>query len=307
MLRTAACFVCLAFALPSWAADDEAVCGDNGVWLQILGAGGPEITDGQGGPGYLIWLDGKARVLIDAGAGASVEFDRARARIEDLEVIALTHLHTDHTVDLPAIIQGSYFESREEPLIILGPDSNNEIYPDTETFIDRLFGPQGAYSYLQDVLTYNSDSGYRLRARNVPATGKRRWARFGTENVRMAAIPVNHADVPTLAWRVEIGGKSIVVTGDFNNQKNVMPEFAKDADFLVATHAIPEIARGTQRELYALPSQLGRIAKQAEVRMLVLSHRMSRTRGRESQSREQIEENYDGYILFANDGECWGL
>ena len=100
---------------------------------------------------------------------------------------------------------------------------------------------------------------------------------------------------------------SAVFTGDFNNLKNVMPEFAKNADALVATHAIPENARGYQRELHALPSQLGRIAQQADARMLILSHRMNRTRGRESQSRERIEEHYGGHILFANDGECWGL
>ena len=34
---------------------------------------------------------------------------------------------------------------------------------------------------------------------------------------------------------------------------------------------------------------------------------MNRTKGRESQTREKIEESYGGYILFANDGECWGL
>ena len=97
------------------------------------------------------------------------------------------------------------------------------------------------------------------------------------------------------------------VTGDFNNLKNVMPKFAKGADALIATHAIPENARGNQRELHVLPSQLGRIAKQAEARMLILSHRMNRSKGRESQTRAHIEEEYDGYVLFANDMECWGL
>ena len=79
------------------------------------------------------------------------------------------------------------------------------------------------------------------------------------------------------------------------------------ADALIATHAIPENSRGNQRELHALPSQLGRIAQQAEARMLILSHRMNRTKGRESQTRAHIEEHYDGYVLFANDMECWGL
>jgi ribonuclease BN (tRNA processing enzyme) len=59
--------------------------------------------------------------------------------------------------------------------------------------------------------------------------------------------------------------------------------------------------------LHSRPSQLGRIADQANARMLILGHRNARTRGRESLSRAAMEENYDGPILFANDGECWGL
>lgn len=285
----------------------DQLCGDTGVWVQILGAGGPEITDGQGGPSYVIWNNNKARVLIDTGPGASVSFDKAEAKIEDLHAVLFTHLHADHTVDFPAFIKGSYFAERKEPLIVLGPDSNNPDYPDTATFIERLIGPQGAYPYLQDFLTAKSSGGYRVRTRNVLATGKKRWAGFGNDELRISAIPVNHGPVPALAWRIDVGEQSVVVTGDFNNLKDVMSDFAKDADALVVSHAIPENARGTQRELHVLPTQIGRIAKQANARLLILGHRMNRTLGRESQSRGHIEENYDGYILFANDMECWGL
>jgi len=298
------CLVACLMSSPTWAAQ---LCGDTGVWLQILGAGGPEINDGQASSSYLIWNNNKARVLIDTGSGASVAFDKAGANFEDLYVIAFTHLHVDHTVDFPGFIKGSYFLERTDPLVILGPDSNNPDYPDTETFIERLIGPQGAYAYLKDFLTYKSSGGYRVRPRNVPATGNRRWAKFGNDELRMSAIPVNHGPVPALAWRVDVGGMAVVITGDFNNLKNVMPKFAKGADALVVTHAIHESARGSQRDLHALPSQLGRIAQQAEARMLILSHRMNRTRGLESQTRAHIEEQYDGYILFANDLECWGL
>ena len=299
------CFMITVLTVQPAAADE--LCGDEGVWLQILGAGGPEIDDGQGGPSYLLWLDGKARVLIDTGPGSSVAFDRANANFADLEVVVFTHLHTDHSADFPSFIKGSYFLDRTQPLVVLGPDSNHPQFPDTETFVQRLIGPEGAYAYLQDFLTHKSSGGYRVRARNVPAAGKRPWSQFASEHTKLMAVPVNHSIVPALAWRVEIGGVAVVVTGDFNNQKNVMPEFAKDADALVASHAIAEVARGNARELHALPSQLGRIAKQANVRMLVLGHRMNSTRGRESQTRGHIEKEFDGYLLFANDMECWGL
>jgi len=281
-------------------------CGDEGVWVQLLGAGGPELSDGQGGPAYLVWLDDHARLLVDAGAGASVRFDQSGARFEDLDAMAFTHLHADHTVDFPAFVKGSRFASRDRPLPVLGPDGAG-LYPDTVTFIDRLIGPEGAYAYLADALTWNSAGGYKISPRNVPASGQRRWAGFGSEHLRLAAVPVHHGIVPALAWRVEIGGMVIVFTGDFSNQKNLMSEFARDADALVIHHAIPENARGEARELHVPPSQIGKIAAEAEVRMVILGHRMTRTLGRESQSRSEIEAHYGGPVLFGNDLECWGL
>ena len=195
---------------------------------------------------------------------------------------------------------------RERPLPIFGP-SGSDAYPDTETFVSRLIGPTGAFPYLADFLTYRSSGGYKVNPRNVPATGRRRWARFGNEHFRLAAMPVQHGTVPAIAWSVEIGDQRIVFAGSFNNAKNVIGDFAKGSDALVVSHAIPETARGADKELYALPSQLGRVAAAAEVRMLILGHRTNRTRGVESRSRDAIEENFSGSLLFANDLECWGL
>ena len=118
---------------------------------------------------------------------------------------------------------------------------------------------------------------------------------------------MHHGSVPTLAWRVETQGLSVVFAGDFSNRKNVMAEFAADADALVVSHAEPEHARGEARDRHVTPSQIGRIAEQAAARMVILGHRMNRTRGRESQSREAIEAHYSGALIFADDLECWGL
>ena len=291
---------------PSAHGAEGGYCGDEGVWIQLLGAGGPELNDGQSGPSYLVWLNNQARLLVDTAPGSSTQFDRAGAKFEDLDAIVFTHLRADQTADFPSFVKGSQFAERGRPLTVLGPDGNDE-YPDTETFIARLIGPDGAYPNLADFLTYRSSGGYKINPRNVPATGRRRWSRFGTSNLRLAAIPVHHSNVPAIAWRVEIGGQILVFTGDFSNQKNIIPEFAENADALVVSHAIPDTARGTLRELYALPSQLGQIARQANARMLILGHRMNRTRGRESQSREAIEAHYQGALVFGNDLECWGL
>ena len=307
-MRSVVAALTLVISVHAGATGNSRQCGDEGVWLQILGAGGPELDDGHAGPGYLVWMDDRARLLVETGAGTAAGFDRSGAAFADLDAIAFTNLQAHHTSDLPAFIRGSEFSQRDRPLTLLGPDAASDSgHVDTQTFIERLIGPNGAYPALAGFLTYRSDGGYKITTRNVPSTGQRRWARFGTENIRLSSIPVHYGTVPAVAWRVEIGTHAIVFTGNFNNEKNVVPEFAGGADAIVFHHAIHQSSRGNLRDLYVTPRQMGAIAKQAGARMIVLGHRMNRTRGRETQSREAIEANYDGSIIFANDLECWGL
>lgn len=300
---------CLTLVTPAYvqgADGGSRQCGKEGVWIQILGAGGADLNDQQAGSSYLVWIDNQARLLVDTGPGTALRFEESGAAFRDLDAVVFTHLHADHSTDFPAFVQGSALAERDRPLPVFGPEGAGS-FPDTETFVARLIGPGGAFPHLQDFLSHRSSGGFKINPRNVPATGQRRWARFGNEHLRLSAVPVHHGDVPAIAWRAEIGEQSIVFSGDFNNAKNIMPEFAAGADVLIVSHAVPESARGEVRELHVTPSQIGRIASQADVRMLILSHRTDRTRGRETQSREVIESVYSGPVIFANDLECWGL
>ena len=280
-------------------------CGDTGVWVQILGAGGPELTDGQGAASYLVWIDDRARLLVDPAPASSLRFDESGASYGDLDAILLTHLHADHVGDFPAYVKGAYFESRDRPLPVYGPDGA-EPYPATTEFVQRLIGERGAFAYLANYLS-RDENGFKITATDVSAKGQRRWSKFRNETFSLAAVPVNHGPVPALAWRIDVGEQSIVFTGDFNNAKNTVTRFARGVDALVIHHAVPENARGNARALHVVPSQIGQIAAATEARMVILGHRMSRTRGRESASRAAIEAHYDGSLIFANDLECWGL
>ncbi len=53
---------------PAWAA-----CGDTGVSLQVLGSGGP-FGAGRASAGYLVWVDGVSRIMVDAGGGTFARF-----------------------------------------------------------------------------------------------------------------------------------------------------------------------------------------------------------------------------------------
>ena len=308
-LRNRGMFAAGLAGLVAWApamAAGAPPCGDTGVWIQILGAGGPELDDTRGASSYVVWVDNHARLLVDTAPGASVRFDEIGARFADLDAIVLTHLHAEHSADFPSFINGGRFLDRRRPLTVLGPEGD-DVFPDTRTFVRRMLGPEGAFPYLADTLVRKPDSGYRLMVRNVPARGRQRWSGFGSENLRLAAIPVHHGGVPTLAWRVEAADRSIVFAGGFSNQKDLVAGFARHADALVVAHALPETARAAAREEFAVPSKLGQVAARADARMLLLGHRTNATRGRESQSIEAIESEFSGAVLFGDDLECWGL
>jgi len=279
-------------------------CPDTGVWLQVLGSGGPEIDDGRASSGYLIWKNGKALILVDMGGGSLLRFEQSGAQLNDLDVILLSHLHVDHSADLPYLLKASYFTGRHRDLSIYGPTGNN-LMPAMTGFVQNLFGPRGAYRYLSGYL--DGQDLFKLVPVDIAAKGKAYQSVLHTQDYRLSTVPVHHGPVPALAWRVEIAGYTIVFSGDMNNDNNTLTQLAKNADLLVAHHAIPEHAGRVARNLHMPPSVIGKIAHQASVKGLILSHRMKRTLGREVETKKIIAKNYHGRIFFADDLQCFKL
>lgn len=300
LLRLAVCVLAM-MDLPVTAAAQP--CGDNGVQLQVLGAGGPELDDGRASSGYLLWRDGHARVLIDMGPGTMVEFDRSHARVEDLDLLLLTHFHVDHSADLAALIKGSYFTDRQRDLPLYGP-AGNRLMPAATDFVTGLFGPDSkVYRYLSDYLS--GGGGYRLLPHNVSTQGHEPVRVVAEDGLKVTAIPVHHGPIPALAWRIDADGRSVVISGDMNGDYHTLEKLAAGVDLLVAHHAIPEGTTGVARKLHMPPSVIGQIAGKAEVGRLVLSHRMRRTLGREAESERLIRDHYAGPLAFADDGQCF--
>lgn len=280
-------------------------CRDATVGLQVLGSGGPELTDQRASTGYVVWRDGRARVLIDMGPGSLLRFEQSGAQVEDLEAILLSHLHVDHVGDLPGLIKASFFTERKVDLPLYGPGGNDRM-PGTRAFVESLFNKKdGAFRYLGDYLT--GEGSYRLLAHDVPAQGKAANTVIDDARFRITAVPVQHGPIPALAWRVDIAGRAIVISGDMNGGNHTLETLAAGADLLVAHHAVPEGAQGVERQLHMPPSVIGQIAAKARVKQLVLSHRMKRTLGQEPESTRYIRKHYTGPMVFADDGQCFPL
>lgn len=292
-------------------------CGGSGMSLQVLGSGGPELQTKRASSSYLIWIDSKARVLIDAGGGSALRFGESGAQMTDLDVLLLTHLHVDHTADLPALIKSSWFEDRTRLLPIYGP-GGNRLMPSTVAFVRALFdGTRGAYRYLGDFISPLDKSTYKLDPRDVREPPAKLGAPrrkepmvlpvFRNDRLRVQAITVEHGPLPAVAFRIEAAGKTVVFSGDTNGNGKNLETLAAGADLFVAHNAVPEGAGGVERALHMPPSVIGAIAQGAKVKHLLLSHRMLRTLGKEEESLAAIRKSYAGPVNYADDLSCFRL
>lgn len=293
-----------ASSLAPVAAGADATCSGQGVQVQVLGSGGPELEDKRASSSYLVWQDARPRILIDSGGGSALRFGQAGAHVAQLDAVLFTHLHIDHSADFPALIKSSYFEERERPLPVYGPPGNQN-FPSTTEFVADLFdAKRGAYRYLGEFLA-GKDGGYSLQAHDVVLAAHEIRTVLTTRDLSLDATQVVHGAVPAIAWRVTLGGRIIVFSGDTNGDNGNLERLAKGADLFVAHNAVPEGETGAARELHMPPSVIGRIAKTAGVGRVVLSHRMLRTLGRESETRSVIARVYPGPVAFAEDLDCF--
>jgi len=282
------------------AAPVGADCSAGRLQVLVLGSGGPELDDGRASTGYLVYLDGRGRLLVDFGSGAAHNFERAGARIEDLDAVLFTHLHVDHSADLPALVKASYFTGRDRDLPVYGP-AGNDLMPSPDAWLAALFAePAGAWHYLSEYLDTDQKSDYKLQPRTVTlAPGGRFTDTIGP--FQISAVPVVHGPIPALAWRVEVEGCAVAFSGDTSNRTRTLETLAGGSDLLIAHNAVPEDAGPVALNLHMPPSEIGHIAAAAKVRKLVLSHRMNRTLGREDETLELIRTHYRGPATFAED------
>ena len=279
-------------------------CGSAGLAVQVLGSGGPELQDKRASTSYLIWDHGRARVIIDAGGGSALRFGESGAQMSQVDVFLFSHFHVDHSGDFPAFIFSSWFEDRTRPLPVFGP-AGNEFMPSTTEFVHDLFSdPHGAWRYLSELADTGEEGSYKLQPHDV-AAGSAPVLVFRNADMALYAVRVVHGAFPALAWRVEIGGKRIVFSGDTNGEGEGLTQLASNADLFVAHNAVPENATGLERRLHMPPSVIGETAANAHVKQLVLSHRMLRTLGKEDETRAEIKRRYSGPIVFANDLDCF--
>ncbi len=280
---------------------DESCGADKRLALQILGSGGPIADDGRASSGYLVWADEESRVLIDAGGGTFLRFGEAGASFAELDFVGLSHLHTDHSADFPALLKSGSFSDRDRPLPIAGP-SGDGVFPGLNEYLRAMLNADdGAYGYLSSFLDGTNDTPM-LTPREVE--GSEPAVVYTSEDLRVDALRVPHGIVPTVAFRVTVGDQALVFASDQNGDDPAFVDFAKGASILVMHMVVPDGATGIARRLHAPPGVIGDIAAAIDPGTLVLSHFMARSLRDLEQNVALVRARYKGEVMLAEDLAC---
>lgn len=288
-------------------ADGADTCRKAEVAVQVLGSGGPIAEGYRAGTSYVVWIGGRARLMIDAGPGSFIRFGEAGLKVRDLEAIALSHFHADHSAGLTAILNSGSFEQNSEPLIIIGPAAGN-VFPGAADFLSAQLGRDiGAWSYLGGYLD-GGDGRRRLKVQEVsaadPETGKVEPFVIASD-IDLQAIPVHHGEVPSLAFVVRTRGRTLLFAGDQSASSTGFDRITMGLapDLLIAHHVIPE-GEGQPIGLHRPPSEIGRMAANINPEQLLLSHHMTRSFSRLEESLAAISVHYQIPAIVAADGTC---
>jgi len=266
--------------------------------LVVLGSGGPRGF-GRAASSYLVLLGGKARILVDVGPGAFVRLGELGVDFKDVDTLLLTHLHIDHTGDVPGFVKSRDL-TFDEPMTFrfFGPAGGGD-YPSTTSFIDRLFGAHGAYAYLPK---FRNELHFVVTDLPVQADAPIHEV-LREHDLRVTSIAVDHDDVPAVAFRIDYAGHALVVSGDLASKNDNLAKLAAGADLLVYDTAVVD-PPGSPNKLYDLhtpPHRIGEIAAVARVKSLLLSHIPPMVEKAEEPVLRSVKESYGGQVSFAAD------
>jgi len=278
-----------------------AACRSDGVDLQILGSGGPFGAGKRASSGYLVWIDGVARVMVDAGGGTFLRFHEAEAAVETLDILAISHLHPDHSSEIPAL-----FWAQGASTPIAGPSGTDSLPSISEFMISMFQSEQAAFRVLGTLR--ESD------IMEIDASGRSPTIVLENDDYVLRGIGVPHGTTPTIGYRIDVGNRSIAFASDQTGTNEEFTRLIQGVDILIAHFAASESAEGVPAGLHAKPSVWARMAQEANVSQLVLSHlsytvenhdRYDDLTGSDLNGNiDIVRETYSGPITIASDLMC---
>jgi ribonuclease Z len=263
----------------------------------FLGTAAGVPTSRRSLPAILIKRSGE-QLMFDCGEGVQRQMLVARTGLNKKMKIFITHMHGDHVLGLPGILQTMALQNREKKLDVYGP-------PRIKDFL------QGVSETVQFVLTFPvevheirragvicDEEDYSIQAVRskhvIPSFAygyfeKPRPGKFHPEKAkamgvpegplwsklqrgRRVRLPNGHVVLPTEVMDPSREGRKIVYTGD-TRPFRLLEKFAYGADLLIHDCTLgDELAERAEQYGHSTPDQAARSADKAKVTRLVLTH-----------------------------------
>ncbi|MGI9204021.1 MAG: MBL fold metallo-hydrolase [Woeseiaceae bacterium] len=295
---------------------------DTSTKLVVLGTGMPLPNPYRAGPGYAVIVNGFP-YLVDAGEGIWRSISRAALVNGDeftrglspdkLKYLFVTHLHEDHTVGIPSLLLNPFKLNIPTSKEIYGPTGIQEMVShivsawkiDIAAELSDGYDPEGARATGHEIDFEESGIVYE------------------DDNVTVEAFRTIHGPLEdTFAYRFTTNDRVIVFTGDGGPYHENIVDAAMDADILVA-EAVTEkniqyapwggnTVEEKKKEIFRYhfsPAVLARIAKEGNVKTIVLSHEQNYNSGEEYDAlglvNEIVSAGFDGAIYSAMDSDVY--
>ena len=239
--------------------------------VTLLGTGAPIPLPNRFGPSTLVEVGGQ-KLLFDAGRGAPIRLRQINVPVGKINALFITHYHSDHTTGIPDVWITGW--------VVGGPARRTTPF--------RVIGPVGAKELMSNLeKAYALDIKIRIEDEKLPpqgiATAVEEFENDGVvyeqNGVRVIAFTVDHGPAikPAVGYRIEYGGRSVVISGDTRYDQNVI-KYGTGADLIIHEVCVarPELLGNAivQRIMahHTNPQEAGRVFSQAKPKLAAYSH-----------------------------------
>lgn len=267
------------------------------IEVTLLGTGSPMVDPNRAGPSTLVRA-GDQTFLVDCGRGVLMRAAAIGVGAANISALLLTHLHSDHITDLADVITTRWVTTfTQTPLLVVGP-------PGTAAVVNATLAalaPDISYR-----IAHHADITEPPSVEVKEVTEGVVWGRDG---VHVSVAPTDHRPAePTIAFRVEFGGSSVVLAGD-SVPCHSLDALAAGADALVHTvirkDFIELVAQQRLRDIldyHSSVQEAAQTAARAGVGTLILTHYVPPLApGQEDDWRALAATAFDGRIELGND------
>lgn len=294
----------------------------DGLHIGLCGTGSPLPSRDRAGACTVV-IAGKAMFVVDAGEGGARNITLMGLPNADIRALFVTHFHSDHIDGMGPMMMLRWTGSENKsPLPVYGPTGTETVMAGFNT----AYAPDNGYrtAHHGEAITPSAAAGgiaMPFAISTAPVVV------YEADGLKVTAFPVNHGPIhPSVGYRFDYKGRSVVFSGDTTPQPSVVAA-SKGADLLVhealqpkllaaITHRLDAVGRPKTAQItrdilnyHTTPEQAADIAKQAGVKMLLLSHIVPGTPSHffDAAFLGDAKAHFDGPIHVGADGDYVSL